>query len=428
VTAVFEDAPARRDAPGPGAGRRVLGVGELMAGLRGLLEDSIGRVWVAGEISNLRQPGSGHRYFTLKDDDGQLRCALFRGAARRLPFEPEDGMAVLAYGELTVYEPRGDLQLIVRALEPRGEGALQIAFEQLRARLEREGLFDTDLKRPVPEHPRRVGVVTSATGAALRDVLRVAAGRHGGTPLLLAPTRVQGAGAEREIAAALAAVAERPGVDVIVLVRGGGSLEDLQAFNHETVARAIRASCVPVVCGVGHETDITIADLAADLRAPTPSAAAAATVPDGSRLAERLVARSVRLLRATEARLDEAEAALRHWRTSLRGLSPAARLALQSARFASALRALRREAATAVERGEARLAARAARLDALSPLAVLGRGYALVQRADDGAIVRAPGEVAAGDGLRIRLARGEIEAEVRPPGGDARRGRGGRGS
>ncbi|HKJ23727.1 MAG TPA: exodeoxyribonuclease VII large subunit [Myxococcota bacterium] len=420
------DAPPVRSEPGSVAGRRVLGVGELVAGLRGLLEDSIGRVWVAGEISNLRQPASGHAYFTLKDDDAQLRCALFRGAARRLVFDPEDGMAVLAYGELTVYEPRGDLQLIVRNLEPRGEGALQVAFEQLRARLEREGLFDEARKRPIPEHPRRVGVVTSATGAALRDVLRVAAGRHGGTPLLLAPTRVQGAGAEAEIAAALAAVGERPGVDVALLVRGGGSLEDLQAFNHEAVARAIRASRVPVVCGVGHEVDVTIADLAADLRAPTPSAAAAAVVPDGRRLAERLAARSARLLRAAEARLDDAEATLRHVRATLRGLSPSARLAFQTARLGAALARLRREAAAVLERGEARLAARAARLDGLSPLAVLGRGYALVQRAGDGALVRAPGDVAPGDALRIRLAEGEIEAEVRRPGGGARPSGGGR--
>jgi len=412
---VLDDAPLRSEAAGTAA-RRALGVGELMAGLRGLLEGSVGRVWVAGEISNLRQPASGHAYFTLKDDDAQLRCALFRGAARRLPFDPEDGMAVLAYGELTVYEPRGDLQLIVRSLEPRGEGALQIAFEQLRARLAREGLFDEGRKRPIPEHPRRVGVVTSATGAALRDVLRVAEGRHGGTPLLLAPTRVQGAGAEAEIAAALAAVAVRPGVDVVLLVRGGGSLEDLQAFNHEVVARAIRASRVPVVCGVGHEVDVTIADLAADLRAPTPSAAAAAAVPDGRRMAERLSGSSARLLRAAEANLEAAEATLRHGRTTLRGLSPSARLALGAERFTAALRRLRREAGALLERGEARLAARAARLDALSPLAVLGRGYALVQRMGDGAIVRAPGDVAAGDGLHIRLAEGEIEAEVRAAG------------
>jgi len=417
---VLEDAPAR-DASGTAAARRVLSVGELVGGVRELLEDSVGRLWVAGEISNLRRPASGHAYFTLKDDDAQLRCALFRGAARRIPFDPEDGLAVLAYGELTVYPARGDLQLIVRALEPRGEGALQLAFEQLRARLEAEGLFDPDRKRPIPEHPRRIGVVTSGTGAAWRDVLRVAAGRHGGTPLLLAPTRVQGAGAEEAIAVALAAVAERPGVDVVLLVRGGGSLEDLQAFNHERVARAIRAMPVPVVCGVGHEVDVTIADLAADLRAPTPSAAAAAAVPDGRRLADRLAARTERLLAAVEERIAAAGARWRHGRTALRGLAPSARLALQAERLATATRGLRREVRAGLERREARLAAGIGRLDGLSPLAVLGRGYALVQREADGAIVRAPGDVAAGDGLRVRLAEGEIEAEVRPVRGGSRR-------
>jgi len=416
---VFDEASDRSE-PGAGAARQIFAVGDLVAGVRRLLDDSVGRVWVAGEISNLRQPASGHAYFTLKDDDAQLRCALFRGAARRLVFEPEDGMAVLAYGELTVYEPRGDLQLIVRNLEPRGEGALQLAFEQLRARLEREGLFDEGLKRPLPDAPRRVGVVTSATGAALHDVLRVAEGRHGGTPILLAPTRVQGAGAEVEVAAALAAIATRPEVDVVLLVRGGGSLEDLQAFNHEAVARAIRACPVPVVCGVGHEVDVTIADLAADLRAPTPSAAAAAAVPDGERMADELAASTAWLVRAADARIDEAEASLRHWHTALRGLAPSARLALQAERFTTALRGLRRGLAMGLERGEARLSAHAGRLDSLSPLAVLGRGYALVQRADDGAIVRAPGDVGAGDPLRIRLADGEIEADVRPPRGAPR--------
>ena len=290
-------------------GRRILGVAELMSGLREMLEDAVGRVWVAGEISNLRRPASGHAYFTLKDGDAQLRAALFRGAARRLAFDPEDGMAVLAYGELTIYEPRGDLQLIVRALEPRGEGALQIAFEQLWARLEAEGLFDPERKRPLPPHPRRIGIVTSASGAALHDVLRVAAGRHGGTPLLLAPTRVQGDEAPREIVAALEAIAARPDIDVILLVRGGGSLEDLMAFNHESVARAIRAAPVPVVCGVGHEVDVTIADLAADLRAPTPSAAAMAAVPDGAALRDRLAEQVFRLGQNARAVVADAAAA-----------------------------------------------------------------------------------------------------------------------
>jgi exodeoxyribonuclease VII large subunit len=394
-------------------------VAELLAGLRGMLEHDVGRVWVAGEISNLRRPASGHAYFTLKDGDAQLRAALFRGAARRLAFDPEDGMAVLAHGDLTIYEPRGDLQLIVRALEPRGEGALRIAFEQLRGRLEAEGLFDPAIKRPIPPHPRRVGIVTSATGAALHDVLRVAAERHGGTPLLLSATRVQGAGAEREIAAALAAVATRPEVDVVLLVRGGGSLEDLQAFNHEVVARAIRACPVPVVCGVGHELDVTIADLAADLRVPTPSAAAMAAVPDGAVFRDRLADRWLRLVQAAGSVVEEAAARLREQRAGLRTLAPRARLELQGGRLAAAARALQRETLAILARRGAQLEAVVGRLDGLSPLAVLGRGYALVQREADGVLVRRPADVAPGDGLRIRLAEGEIQARAstgaRPP-------------
>lgn len=416
---MFED-PSEIASHAPAAGRRVFGVAELVSGLRELLENAVGRVWVAGEISNLRRPASGHAYFTLKDGDAQLRAVLFRGNARRLPFDPEDGLAVLVHGELTLYAPRGDLQLIVRTLEPRGEGALQIAFEQLRARLEAEGLFDPAHKRPIPARPRRIGIVTSATGAALHDVLRVAAGRDRGTPLLLAATPVQGPEAPGAIAAALGRVAARPGVDVVLLVRGGGSLEDLQAFNHETVARAVRACPVPVVCGVGHEVDVTIADLASDLRAPTPSAAAMAAVPDRAADGERLLGRWRRLLRAMAAALDDAGASLGERRAALRNLAPRARLETQATRLAALRRALGREVLGAHAHQAARLGALAGRLDGLSPLGVLGRGYALVQRRADGALVRRPADVAPGDGLRIRLAEGEIEARVAAPGRTAR--------
>jgi len=407
----FDEVPG--SAPSADAARRVFGVAELLSGVCGLMEDAVGRVWVSGEISNLRRPASGHAYFTLKDGEAQLRAALFRGAARRLVFEPEDGLEVLACGDLTVYAARGDLQLVVRALEPRGEGALQVAFEQLRRRLEAEGLFDPAAKRPVPARPRRVGVVTSATGAALRDVLRVAAERHAATPLLLAPTRVQGEGAEHEIAAALAAVAGRPGVDVVLLVRGGGSLEDLQAFNQEAVARAIRAAPVPVICGVGHEVDVTIADLAADRRAPTPSAAAAAAVPDGRSLRAGLAETTRRLAAAVQARLAILDGRLRREGAALRRLAPRQRLALPATRLAGARRALRAAWETDLDRRAARLGAATGRLDGLSPLAVLSRGYALVQHEDDGRVVRAADEVAPGDALRIRLGSGELSARVR---------------
>jgi exodeoxyribonuclease VII large subunit len=390
----------------------VLSVAQLIAGVRGLLEDGVGRVWVAGEVSNLHRAASGHCYFTLKDEGAQLRAALFRATARRLPFEPENGLSLLVYGDVTVYEPRGDLQLLVRALEPRGVGALQIAFEQLRARLEAEGLFDDAHKRPLPPHPRRVGVVTSSGGAALHDVIQVSGRRFPGVPLLVSPTRVQGEEAEREIVAALDAVVGQPDVDVVLLVRGGGSLEDLRPFNTEVVARALRRSPVPVISGVGHETDVTIADLAADARAPTPSAAAALALPDGAALLDRLRRDGARLVAAWRAILAARRAKLLQEWQALRAHAPRARLAAQRSRLAALVRALESHARARVERARARLATGTARLDTLSPLAVLGRGYAIVRLADGGPILRSPDQVTAGDRLRVRLAEGELDATV----------------
>ena len=252
-------------------------------------------------MSNLHRAASGHAYFSLKDDQGQLKAALFRSAARRIPFEIEEGSEIVVYADVSIYSARGDLQLIVRHVEPRGMGALQLAFEQLRRRLEEEGLFEPERKRELPAFPRRVGVVTSATGAAIHDVIEVAAQRFAGTPLLISPTRVQGEGSEAEIVAALERVTGSPGredVDVVLLVRGGGSLEDLMSFNSEAVARAIVACPVALVSGVGHEVDVTIADLAADARASTPSAAAALVLPDRASLAATL-ARDWRRLEAS---------------------------------------------------------------------------------------------------------------------------------
>jgi exodeoxyribonuclease VII large subunit len=390
--------------------RRVLSVSELLVGLRGLFEDAVGRVWVAGEVSNLRRASSGHLYFTLKDEGAQVRAVLFRASARRVAFEPQDGMAVLAYGDLAIFEPRGDLQLLVRALEPRGVGALQLAFEQLRARLAAEGLFDAERKRPLPAHPRRVGVVTSPGGAALRDVIQVSRRRCPAVPLLVAPTRVQGEGAEEEIAAALARVAREPEVDVVLLVRGGGSLEDLLAFNGEVVARAIRFSPVPVVSGVGHETDVTIADLAADARAATPSAAAMLALPDRAALRAQLARDLRRLAGAVRALLAARRARARQEGQALAAFAPRARLAAQGSRLAATHSALARAGRALVERRRARLAAAAGRLDSLSPLAVLARGYALVRLGRSGPIVRRAEMVARGDRLHVRLAAGELEA------------------
>jgi len=385
-------------------------VSELLGGLARLLEDRVGRVWVVGELSDVHVARSGHSYFSLKDDTGQVRCALFRSAARGLAFEPEDGLEVLVYGDVSIYEARGDLQIIVRQLEPRGRGALQLAFEQLRRRLEAEGLFDPARKRRLPPLPGRIGVVTSPTGAAIHDILEVTGRRFPAIPILVAPTRVQGEGAEDEIAAALDALSARGDVDLILLARGGGSLEDLRPFNTETLARAIVRSTVPVLCGVGHEVDVTIADLAADARAPTPSAAAELAVPDVAILRDHLARAWNRLRKAAAAAVDRCAARLSRERDALRALAPTARVAAQRVRFRAAARALRRAARSRVERSSARLASLGARLDSLSPLAVLSRGYALVRRARDGAIVRRAADVSAGERLAIRVAEADLEA------------------
>ena len=395
-----------------GAEPRIYSISEVLAGLRMLLEERVGRVWVVGELSNLHRARSGHLYFTLKDDAGQLRAALFRSAARRLAFEPEDGLEVLAYGDLSVYEPRGDLQLIVQQLEPRGLGALQLAFEQLRARLEAEGLFDPGRKRPLPACPSRIGVVTSPTGAAIRDVLEVTGRRYCAASILIAATRVQGVGAEDEIAAAIDALSMQPDVDLILLVRGGGSLEDLRAFNSEVVARAIARAAVPVVSGVGHEVDVTIADLVADARAATPSVAAEMAVPDATDLLRHLARDWRRLRLAVRVVFERGVKNFERERDALQMLAPSTRLAIQRARLGVAIRALVRVGAAPAERGRSRLAELAGRLDSLSPLGVLDRGYALVRRQRDGAIPRTADQLVRGERLVIRLAEAQLEAVV----------------
>ncbi|MEM9177668.1 MAG: exodeoxyribonuclease VII large subunit [Myxococcota bacterium] len=392
--------------------QRLLGVGQLIRGLQGLLEQRVGRVFVVGEISNLHEARSGHAYFTLKDEEGQIRCALFRGAARNLRFELEEGLEVVAEAEVSIYPARGDLQLIVQSLEPRGVGALQLAFEQLRKRLEAAGFFDEARKRPLPDFPTRIGLVTSPTSAAVRDVLKVAGRRFPGTPILIAPTLVQGESAPEQVAAAIRRVAAAPDVDVVLVVRGGGSLEDLWAFNTEPVAHAIAECPVPVVAGVGHETDVTIADLVADVRAPTPSAAAMIALPDGEALA-RILDRDVRrLFGAMESELDAARHRVERLVEILNARSPQARVALARTREArartAAVAAIRRR----VDQHRRRVGELAARLDAMSPLAVLGRGYALARREADGRVVRRAADVAVGDALDLQLAEGRIGVDV----------------
>jgi exodeoxyribonuclease VII large subunit len=369
-------------------------------------------VWILGQVSNLHRASSGHTYFTLKDEQGQVRAALFRSAARRVPFDLEEGLEIVVCADVGIYAARGDLQLVVREVELRGQGGLQLAFEQLRQRLEAEGLFDAARKRELPAFPGRVGVVTSPTSAAVRDVIQVARHRFPAIPLLISPTRVQGQGVEEEIATALDVIGHRSDVDVVLLVRGGGTLEDLWCFNTETVARAIERCPIPVVSGVGHETDITIADLVADVRAPTPSAAAALALPDRRALISELSRHWRRLETSERAQLRRARTKLHRETEALRMLAPWTRLAARRIRLRSASRALAREIRSQLERRRARLAAQAARLESLSPLSVLARGYALVRRSSDGAIVRRAEQLDPGERLQIRLAEARVEARV----------------
>ena len=474
-----EAAPASAPAPRARPGREVLTVAELTARIRLRLESAYPTVWVEGELSNCRRWRTGHLYFTLKGGAAQIRGVMFRSAFRYLRFEPADGLRVVARGRISVYEPKGEYQLVAEHLEPFGLGARQLAFDQLRRRLEQEGLFDDARKRPLPTLPRKIGVVTSLDGAALRDVLNVLGRRFPNAHLVIGPTRVQGEGAARDVGGALARIARVPGVDVVILTRGGGSLEDLWEFNDERLARTIAALEVPVISAVGHQTDYTISDFVADLRAPTPSAAAELVVAQKTELAARLERAAGRLDAAVRAALQRRRAsvaALRHrpglasfpTRLALRGrrvdeltrrlpararaglarharrhaalrarleaLDAGPRLARVRARLAVAGERLaraatdgqavrRRRAAAGGERlaramrdrcaaARQRLEAAAAKLDSLSPLAVLARGYAVCWNGDRTAVVRRSSEVAVGDPVRVTLHDGALRCDV----------------
>ena len=423
---------------------------------RVLLERGLPALWIEGELSNLSRPSSGHWYFSLKDENAQLRCAMFRQRNMLARFTPKDGMHVLARGRVSLYEARGDYQFILDHIEEAGEGALRRRFELLKAKLAAEGLFAVERKKTLPRLPKRIGVITSPTGAAIRDVLHILKRRFCTIPILIYPVQVQGASAAPQIAAAIRLAAARAECDVLILARGGGSLEDLWAFNEEIVARAIVDCGIPIVSGVGHEVDFTIADFVADMRAPTPSGAAELVAPDcgewsrslsalGRRLAlavERSVRRRIerfnwlerRLaqrhpgleLRQRAQRLDELESRLirvvRHtlaWRRSevlqlaghVRQHSPALRVAAAKGRLALARSTLGSAAANRVERHRARLSQLAGKLDAISPLATLKRGYAIVSDTQ-GHVVTSSRDLKRGDLIRARLSEGEIQARV----------------
>lgn len=436
--------------------RRVYTPSRLNREVRTMLERGLATVWLEGEISNLSRPTSGHWYFSLKDESAQLRSAMFRQRNLGVSFVPKDGMQVLARGRVSLYEPRGDYQFIADHLEEAGEGALRRRFEQLKARLAAEGLFDTARKRQLPKLPRRIGVVTSPTGAAVRDVLNILRRRFPSIPVLIYPVPVQGNGAAEQIAAALRLAYRRAECDVLILARGGGSLEDLWAFNEEVLARAIVESPVPIVSGVGHEVDFTIADFVADVRAPTPSGAAELVAPDAAEWARniatlasrlsatiqrRLTNRQERLqwlnrrlaqthpgvvLRQRSQRLDELEQrlkratqsalsarghALGRLQAQLRQHSPALALSAARGRVNMAHSRLGNALYRQLDARSTRLRLAVGKLDAFSPLATLQRGYAIVSDEQD-RVVTAANDLQPGDFIQARLSAGRVQARV----------------
>ncbi len=406
-----------------------------------LLESGLGMIWVQAEVSNFARPGSGHWYFSLKDRDAQLRCAMFRQRNVLSRFTPREGQLVLARGRVSLYEPRGDYQLLVEHLEDAGIGALQRAFEELRARLNAEGLFAAERKRALPSAPLRIGVITSPTGAAIRDILHVLALRFPAAAVLIYPVPVQGEAAAPAIAAALDLAVVRAECEVLILARGGGSLEDLWAFNDERVARALARCTLPVVAGIGHETDVTIADFVADVRAPTPTAAAQLVVPDRRVWLQRLSLLARRFSVAMLRKLTEGTDQIGSRRERLQRAHPGARLVQHAQRLDELELRLRQGLAVRLRTTGAELAALAVRtniaterlqaawtrsigaahtrvelaaraLHSVSPLATLQRGFAILARAEDGNLIRHSGELRVGQLIEARLADGAVTARV----------------
>ncbi|OYW08182.1 MAG: exodeoxyribonuclease VII large subunit [Acidobacteriia bacterium 12-62-4] len=438
------------------APRRQYTVSELTGEIAGILSTEFTNIWVSGEVSGLKVATSGHAYFTLKDAGAQIRCACWKGSYRLLRFKPNDGLAVLARGRVEVYEPRGEYQLIVELIEPVGQGALQLAFEQLKKRLEAEGLFSALRKRALPKLPQRIGIVTSPTGAVIRDFLNVIERRFPGLHVRLWPALVQGAGAAEQVVEGIRHFSEEGWAEVVVVARGGGSLEDLWTFNEEAVARAIFECSVPVISAIGHETDFTIADFVADLRAPTPSAAAeilTATreavldqidnaqwrmtqalrfmIMDAQRRwsavgVEGVQTSIARKINRLQQRVDDADFALRglgreavgeargRW-TELDLRLRRMDLRLRMAEGRRRLDRAEQRAAELMERrlagAERRLEVSTAKLEQLSPLAILERGYAVVMRYN-GQVIRDAGETFPGEGLQVRLGKGELDIKV----------------
>ncbi|MEJ1471455.1 MAG: exodeoxyribonuclease VII large subunit [Candidatus Sedimenticola sp. (ex Thyasira tokunagai)] len=442
--------------PNPEYKRDIYSVSRLNSEVRAVLEGSFPLLWVEGEISNLARPSSGHIYFSLKDPQAQVRCAMFRMKRARLRFQPENGLKVLIRARVGLYEGRGEFQLVAEHMEPAGEGALRQAFEALKQQLAAEGLFDTATKKELPAFPRQIGIITSPSGAAVRDVLTVLKRRAPAIPVMIYPTAVQGDGAAGEIIEALRLAERREECDLLILTRGGGSLEDLMAFNNEQLARTIHQGSIPVISAVGHEIDFTIADFVADRRAPTPSAAAEMASRDGEELGNRLIAMGQRLaleirhnlgrkvvkldqlqhrlnrhhpgmrLQQLQQRLDELErrqllayqnatarrkARLTALANGLRTLSPANRLVQFNRQFNELALRLNRAIETQLQRKGQQLSASAGKLDTLSPLATLQRGYSITRTAEGG-VVLSSNDLSPGDQIETLLANGSLTSRV----------------
>lgn len=400
--------------PTPGSQRECpLGIDQLNQRIKELLQGSIGQVWVSGELSDVVRPPSGHIYLTLKEHESQIRGVMWRSAAAKLDFELENGQSVLVQGQLDVYSPRGTYQLVIRLIEPVGLGGLQLAFRQLHQRLSAEGLFATERKRPLPLLPQRIGIITSPSGAAIRDFLRALEQRWSAPQVVLIPARVQGAGASEELAQAIVAAHRlRPRPEVLVVGRGGGSLEDLWAFNEEPLVRAVAASEIPVVSAVGHEIDVTLCDLAADVRALTPTDAAQRVMPDQRQLRQMLSGWHQRCHHQLRSRLDAA------WqRVDWLAARPVIAQPLQSlAANRQQLLLLRQRADRSLVNWQASqrqmLAAVAGQLEALSPLATLARGYSLTRKAPDGPLLTSSDRLETGDLLLTQLAHGQLLSRI----------------
>jgi exodeoxyribonuclease VII large subunit len=390
--------------------RKIYTVTEITRAIKGLLESNFSDVWVQGEVSNFRAPSSGHYYFTLKDEQAQLKAVCFRMRNLYLKFKLEDGLSVLARGRISAYEPRGDYQMIAEYIEPVGLGSLQLAYEQLKARLRKEGLFDTARKRPLPLLPRKIGIVTSPTGAALRDILRILKRRNKALNVVIYPTRVQGEGAAEEIAEGIRHLNQLSDIDVLIVGRGGGSIEDLWAFNEEVVARAIYDSRMPIISAVGHEIDFTIADFVADLRAATPSVAAELVSGAVMDLRQRVDMGTIRLKKVVGHLLADHRARLQLLRRS-RGMDRLpAQLREYSQRVDEATYRLN-VITQYINRSRSALAIQASKLNALSPLTVLSRGYAVCQKADGTRVTRAS-QVVVGERVQVALAHGKLQCDV----------------